>query len=57
MAKKKVLEERVQMVIIPTNPKEILILKRPWKLLNPIPYKFLLNLKNINDVIRKNITP
>lgn len=47
MAKKKIITERVAMVIVPHNPKFILILKRDWKLLNPIPWDSKLNLKNI----------
>lgn len=50
MAKKRKLEEKPQTVIIPTNPNEILILKRPWKLLNPIPWKTKIDLKIINYI-------
>lgn len=48
MAKRKVKEERPQTIVCPTNPKEIKIFIRSWKLLNPIPYQTKQNLKQIN---------
>ena len=47
MAKKKRLEESVPMVLVATEPNKIYIYRRPWKLLNPLPYAFKLDLQTI----------
>jgi hypothetical protein len=48
MAKRKKVEEKPQTIICPTNPKEIKIFVRSWKLLTPVPYESKTNLKQIN---------
>jgi hypothetical protein len=57
MAKQKV--EKAQMIIIPKEPNRIYIYVRPWKLLNPIPYPWKLNLiefKKLKNLINDRIT-
>jgi hypothetical protein len=57
MAKQKV--EIAQMIIIPKEPNRIYIYVRPWKLLNPIPYPWKLNLtefQKLKNLINDRIT-
>lgn len=48
MAKKKRnLEPREETILVATEPNKIYIYRRPWKLLNPLPYAFKLDLQTI----------